>query len=59
MNPQREDYMNLSEIMNDGTQHVEQRMVLLKSAQPATKTLFDYLQTPAAKDVLAKFGFSA
>ena len=38
---------------------LKQRMVLLKSAQPATKTLFDYLQTPAAKGALAKFGFSA
>ena len=38
---------------------LKQRMVLLKSAQPAAKTLFDYLQTPAAKAVLAKFGFSA
>ena len=38
---------------------LKQRMVLLKSAQPAAKALFDYLQTPAAKDVLAKYGFSA
>ena len=38
---------------------LKQRMVLLKSAQPAAKTLFEYLQTPAAKAVLAKFGFSA
>lgn len=38
---------------------LKQRMVLLKTAQPAAKTLFEYLQTPAAKEVLAKFGFSA
>ena len=38
---------------------LKQRMVLLKSAQPAAKTLFDYLQTPAAKAVMAKYGFSA
>ncbi len=38
---------------------LKQRMVLLKTAQPAAKALFDYLQTPAAKAVLAKFGFSA
>jgi molybdate transport system substrate-binding protein len=37
---------------------LKQRMVLLKSAQPGTKALFDYLQTPAARDVLAKYGFS-
>ena len=38
---------------------LRQRMVLLKSAQPGAKALFEYLQTPAAKDVLAKYGFSA
>jgi molybdate transport system substrate-binding protein len=38
---------------------LKQRMVLLKSAQPAAKKLFEYLQTPAAKVVLAKYGFSA
>lgn len=37
---------------------LKQRMVLLKNAQPGAKALFDYLQTPAAKAVLAKFGFS-
>ena len=37
---------------------LKQRMVLLKSAQPSAKALFDYLQTPAAKDVLVKYGFS-
>jgi molybdate transport system substrate-binding protein len=38
---------------------LKQRMVLLKTAQPGAKALFEYLQTPAAKDVLAKYGFSA
>jgi molybdate transport system substrate-binding protein len=37
---------------------LKQRMVLLKSAQPSAKALFNYLQTPAAREVLAKFGFS-
>jgi molybdate transport system substrate-binding protein len=37
---------------------LKQRMVLLKSAQPSAKALFDYLQTPAAREVLAKYGFS-
>jgi molybdate transport system substrate-binding protein len=37
---------------------LKQRMVLLKSAQPGAKALFDYLQTPAAKGVLAKYGFN-
>jgi molybdate transport system substrate-binding protein len=38
---------------------LKQRMVLLKSAQPAAKALFEYLQTPAAQTVLARYGFSA
>ena len=37
---------------------LKQRMVLLKSAQPSAKALFEYLQTPAAREVLAKYGFS-
>ena len=37
---------------------LKQRMVLLKTAQPAAKELFEYLQTPAAKAVLVKYGFS-
>jgi molybdate transport system substrate-binding protein len=37
---------------------LKQRMVVLKSAHPTAKALFDYLQTPAAKTVLAKYGFS-
>jgi molybdate transport system substrate-binding protein len=37
---------------------LKQRMVLLKTAQPAAKALFEYLQTPAAKALLAKYGFS-
>jgi molybdate transport system substrate-binding protein len=36
---------------------LKQRMVLLKSAQPGAKALFDYLQTPAAKEILVKYGF--
>jgi molybdate transport system substrate-binding protein len=37
---------------------LKQRMVLLKSAQPGAKALFDYLQTPAAKSIFAKYGFN-
>jgi molybdate transport system substrate-binding protein len=36
---------------------LKQRMVLLKTAQPGAKVLFDYLQTTAAKVVLARYGF--
>ncbi len=38
---------------------LKQRMVLLKAPRPAAKTLFEYLQTLAAKAVLAKYGFNA
>ena len=38
---------------------LKQRMVLLKTARPGAKALFDYLQTPVAKEILAKYGFSA
>ena len=37
---------------------LKQRMVLLKNAQTGAKALFDYLQTPVAKTVLAEYGFS-
>lgn len=38
---------------------LKQRMVLLKSAQPGAKALLDYLQTPAAREWFAKYGFEA
>ena len=38
---------------------LKQRMVLLKTARPGAKALFEYLQTPVAKEILAKYGFSA
>ena len=37
---------------------LKQRMVLLKNPQPGAKALFEYLQTPAAMAVLAKYGFT-
>ena len=38
---------------------LRQRMVLLKSAQLGAKALQDYLQSPPAREVLAKYGFTA
>ncbi len=38
---------------------LRQRMVLLKSAQPNAKALLDYVQTPAARELLGKYGFTA
>jgi molybdate transport system substrate-binding protein len=37
---------------------LKQRMVILKSAHPTAKALFDFLQTSAAKEVFARYGFS-
>lgn len=37
---------------------LKQRMVLLKNAQPAAKSWFEYLQTSEAKALLAKYGFA-
>ena len=37
---------------------LKQRMAMLKSAHPTAKALFDFLQTPAARVVFAKYGFS-
>lgn len=38
---------------------LRQRMVLLKTAQPGARALLDYLQTPAARELLEKYGFTA
>lgn len=36
---------------------VRQRMVLLKNAGPAARAFYDFLQTPAAKAVLVRYGY--
>lgn len=36
---------------------VRQRMVLLKTASPAARTFYDFLQLPAAKAVLHRYGY--
>lgn len=38
-------------------QAMHQRMVLLKDAPPAAQRLYDYLQTPAAREIFQRFGF--
>lgn len=35
-----------------------QRMVLLKSAGPVAKEFYDYMQSPDAREVMVKYGFS-
>ncbi|MGH8847757.1 MAG: molybdate ABC transporter substrate-binding protein, partial [Polaromonas sp.] len=36
---------------------LRQRMVLLKSAGPAARAFYDFLQSPAAKAVLVRYGY--
>ncbi|HUG22797.1 molybdate ABC transporter substrate-binding protein [Piscinibacter sp.] len=38
---------------------LRQRMVLLKGARPAAVAFFDYLATPPARAILARYGFAA
>ena len=38
---------------------LRQRMVLLKSADPIAERFYRYLQQPAARAILARYGFSA
>lgn len=37
---------------------VRQRMVLLKNASPAARAFYDFLQSPAARAVLSRYGYS-
>src|SRR5262249_44679496 len=37
---------------------LRQRMVLLKRVSPATEHFYEYLQTPAARDIFRRFGFA-
>jgi molybdate transport system substrate-binding protein len=37
---------------------LRQRMVLLKTARPQARALFDYLQTPAVRQLLQSRGFA-
>jgi molybdate transport system substrate-binding protein len=37
---------------------LKQRMVLVKGAPPAAKAFYEYISTPAAQEVMARFGFA-
>jgi molybdate transport system substrate-binding protein len=39
-------------------QPLQQRMVLLKGAPPAAKAFYEYLSTPAAQEVMVRYGFA-
>ncbi len=38
-------------------QPLKQRMVLIKGAPPAARAFYDYLSTPAAQEIMARYGF--
>ncbi len=39
-------------------QPLKQRMVLIKGAPPAARAFYDYLATPAAQEVMVRYGFA-
>ncbi len=39
-------------------QPLEQRMVLIKDAPPAARAFYDYLSTPAAQEIMVRYGFA-
>lgn len=45
------------ELAQDRYQPIKQRMVLLKNATPDAIRLYEYMQTPKAKEILRSFGY--
>lgn len=45
-------------IPQDWHQALAQRMVLMKNAPPAAQAFYEYLSTPAAKQVMQRYGFA-
>lgn len=39
-------------------QPLRQRMVLIRNAPPAARAFFEYLSTPAAQEIMARYGFA-
>jgi len=39
-------------------QPLKQRMVLIKGAPPAARAFYDYLSTPAAQEIMVRYGFA-
>ena len=44
-------------IPEDWHEPLRQRMVLLKSAGETARDFYDFVQSPAARDILKRFGF--
>jgi molybdate transport system substrate-binding protein len=38
-------------------QPLKQRMVLIKGAPPAARAFYEYLATPAAQEIMVRYGF--
>ncbi|MCY1507396.1 Molybdate-binding protein ModA [compost metagenome] len=39
-------------------QPLKQRMVLIKNAPPAARAFYDYIATPAAQEIMVRYGFA-
>ena len=39
-------------------QPLKQRMVLLKGAPPVARAFYDYIATPQAQEIMARYGFA-
>ena len=45
-------------IPNDWHEPLKQRMVLLKDAPPSLRAFYNYITTPAAQDIMVRYGFA-
>ena len=45
-------------IPNDWHEPLRQRMVLLKDAPPSLRAFYNYITTPAAQDIMVRYGFA-
>lgn len=56
--PQMADLGNFALIPSEWHEPLRQRMVLLKNADSTTEAFYQYLQQPAARIIMRRFGFS-
>ncbi|MBD3775367.1 MAG: molybdate ABC transporter substrate-binding protein [Rhodobacteraceae bacterium] len=57
LDPALEGRADYALIPDDWHQPLRQRMVLMKDADPVARSFYDYLQQPAARSILARYGF--
>lgn len=58
LNPAVEDRARYALIPETWHQPLRQRMVLMKDADPGARRFYDYLQQPAARGILERYGFA-